>query len=173
MPSISVLFPVYNTRPYLPCALDSLMAQTMQDFELIAVDDGSTDGSGELLRDYAARFPQMRVFSQKQSGNPTALNTGLQNATGRYLAFVDSDDWVAPNFLEHLLSTAQKTGADLVQCGYACVYPDRQILRQSRWACRRTGNGVSLKECPQLFFLDNTIWNKLFLHSMVNIHQHF
>ena len=167
MPSISVLFPVYNTRPYLPCALDSLMAQTMQDFELIAVDDGSTDGSGELLRDYAARFPQMRVFSQKQSGNPTALNTGLQNATGRYLAFVDSDDWVAPNFLEHLLSTAEKTGADLVQCGYACVYPDRQILRQSRWACRRTGNGVSLKECPQLFFLDNTNCNKLFLHSMV------
>ena len=131
MPSISVLFPVYNTRPYLPRALDSLMAQTMQDFELIAVDDGSTDGSGELLRDYAARFPQMRVFSQKQSGNPTALNTGLQNAAGRYLSFVDSDDWVAPNFLEHLLSTAQRTGADLVQCGYACVYPDRQILRQS------------------------------------------
>lgn len=167
MPTISVLCPVYNTKPYLPRLLDSLMAQTFRDFELIAIDDGSTDGSGALLHDYAAHFPQMRILSRQKLGNPSALNTGLRNATGRYLAFVDSDDWVAPNFLEHLLTTAERTGADLVQCGYAYAYPDRKILRQSAWACRRTGNGIPLKDCPQLFFLDNTLCNKLLLRSMV------
>lgn len=169
MPSISVIFPVYNTEPYLPEALDSLAAQTIRDFELVAVNDGSTDRSGEILREYAGRFPQMKIITQKNRGHTAALNTGLRNADGQYIAFVDSDDWVAPVMLEHLLRTAEASGADLVQCGYASVYPDCTIPRQSLWACSRSGRrGVSLAECPELLFLDNVNCNKLYRRSMLD-----
>lgn len=169
MPSVSVIFPVYNTEPYLEQALDSLAAQTMRDFEIIAIDDGSTDRSGEILRARAAQFPQLKPVFQEKLGKTTAMNTGLRKAAGRYIAFVDSDDWVAPRMLEHLLQTAEKTGADIVQCGYAYAYPDHHVARRSGWACARTGpDGISPAECPQLLFLDNTNCNKLFRRSMLD-----
>lgn len=169
MPSISVIFPVYNTESYLPQAMESLAVQTIRDFELVAVDDGSTDRSGEILREYAGRFPRMKIIRQENRGHTAALNTGLRNADGRYIAFVDSDDWIAPDMLGHLLRTAETCGADLVQCGYASVYPDCTIPRQSLWACTRTGRqGIPLAECPELLFLDNVNCNKLYRRSMLD-----
>ena len=88
VPAISVLFPVYNTEKYLAEALDSLEAQTFRNFEIIAVNDGSTDGSGEILRDYAARFPNIRLIEQPNRGKPAALNAGLAQASGEWIAII-------------------------------------------------------------------------------------
>lgn len=167
-PAISVLFPVYNTEKYLAEALDSLEAQTFRNFEIIAVNDGSTDRSGEILRDYAARFPNIRLIEQANSGKPAALNAGLDQASGEWIAIMDSDDSVAPEYLEHLYATAQENGADLVSCGYELIYPECRILRDSRWACTVPH---SLAEFPELLFLDNTNWNKLYRMQMLKTYN--
>lgn len=167
-PAISVLFPVYNTEKYLAEALDSLEAQTFRNFEIIAVNDGSTDRSGEILRDYAARFPNIRLIEQANSGKPAALNAGLDLASGEWIAIMDSDDSAAPEYLEHLYATAQKTEADLVSCGYELIYPECRILRDSRWACVAPH---SLAEFPELLFLDNTNWNKLYRMQMLKTYN--
>ena len=167
-PAISVLFPVYNTEKYLAEALDSLEAQIFRNFEIIAVNDGSTDRSGEILRDYAARFPNIRLIEQANSGKPAALNAGLDQASGEWIAIMDSDDSAAPEYLGHLYATAQKTEADLVQCGYELVYPECRIPRDSRWACTAPH---SLAQFPELLFLDNTNWNKLYRMQMLKTYN--
>lgn len=164
VPAISVLLPVCNTEKYLAEALDSLEAQTFRSFEIIAVNDGSTDRSGEILRSYAARFPNIRLIEQPNRGKPAALNAGLAQASGEWIAIMDSDDSAAPEYLGHLYATARKTGADLVQCGYELVYPECRIPRDSRWACSAPN---SLAQFPELLFLDNTNWNKLYRMRML------
>lgn len=164
VPAISVLLPVCNTEKYLAEALDSLEAQTFRSFEIIAVNDGSTDRSGEILRSYAARFPNIRLIEQPNRGKPAALNAGLAQASGEWIAIMDSDDSAAPEYLGHLYATARKTGADLVQCGYELVYPECRIPRDSRWACTAPH---SLAQFPELLFLDNTNWNKLYRMRML------
>ena len=168
VPAISVLLPVCNTEKYLAEALDSLEAQTFRSFEIIAVNDGSTDRSGEILRSYAARFPNIRLIEQPNRGKPAALNAGLAQASGEWIAIMDSDDSAAPEYLGHLYATARKTGADLVQCGYELVYPECRIPRDSRWACTVPH---SLAEFPELLFLDNTNWNKLYRMQMLKTYN--
>ena len=97
-------------------------------------------------------------------GKPAALNAGLAQASGEWIAIMDSDDSAAPEYLGHLYATARKTGADLVQCGYELVYPECRIPRDSRWACTAPH---SLAQFPELLFLDNTNWNKLYRMRML------
>src|SRR6185436_14401330 len=94
-PAVSVLLPVRDARPWLARALHSLWRQSLEDFEVIAVDDGSTDGSGELLDQAARREPRLRVFHEPARGLPAALNLALHHARGGYLARMDADDLVA------------------------------------------------------------------------------
>ena len=114
---ITVVFPVYNTGKYLPKAMDAMLAQTYQDFEIILVDDGSTDGSGDTCEQQAARRPGTRVFHKKNGGVSSARNCGIDNARGDFIIFPDPDDWVEPNYLETLVSLREKNGADLSVCG--------------------------------------------------------
>jgi len=99
-PAVTVVVPVYNAAKYLPDVLDSLLSQTFQDFEIVAVDDGSTDGSGDILERYAARDPRMRVLRQQNAGSGAARNNALTVARGRYIAQQDADDISAPARLE-------------------------------------------------------------------------
>lgn len=115
-PLLTVVLPVYNVARYLPVCLDSLAGQTRPIDEIIAVDDGSTDDSPRILADYAERLPQMRVIRQANSGHSEARNTGIRNARGRYIAFVDSDDFMAPTMFETLLETAVADDLDMVVC---------------------------------------------------------
>ena len=114
---VSVVVPVYNTRPYLPECLDSLLAQDLPatDFEVVAVDDGSTDGSSEVLDSYAERHPNIRVIHQENSGWPgRPRNVGLAASRGRYVFFADSDDQLAPQALRRMCEFAQQHDSDLV-----------------------------------------------------------
>lgn len=122
---LSVIVPVYNMAAdgKLKFCMDSLVGQTIDDYEIIAVNDASTDNSLEVLRLYEQRYPKrVRVITypvNKRQGG--AKNEGLKEAKGEWIAFVDSDDWVAPDFCEKLLKKAEETGADLVGCDYSLV----------------------------------------------------
>ena len=113
MPEISVIIPVYNAEQYLTQCLDSVAGQTFADFEAIIVNDGSTDGSADIIREYAGRDSRFIVVEQENKGLSEARNAGINIARGQWITFVDSDDMVAPDFLQALLDAAQKTGADI------------------------------------------------------------
>lgn len=120
---LSIIVPVYNmvSDGKLEFCMDSLLAQTIQDYEIIAVDDKSTDESLTVLRRYEAKYPdKIKVIAspnnRKQGG---AKNIGLRAATGEWIGFVDSDDWIAPEYYEKLLKKAAETGADIVECYYS------------------------------------------------------
>ena len=113
---VSVIVPVYNVAPYLAQCLDSLVGQSLDDIEIICVDDKSTDESLEILHQYRDKYPQITVIElDKNSGVSTARNTGMNAACGEYLGFVDSDDYVDLDFYEKLYNTARATGADIVK----------------------------------------------------------
>ena len=118
-PEISVIVPVYRVEKYLNDCIDSILAQTFADFELILVDDGSPDSCPALCDAAAARDSRIRVLHQKNRGLSGARNAGLDIVRGRWLAFVDSDDMLLPQALEKAHSTAEKTGADVVLYGFA------------------------------------------------------
>ena len=112
--TVSVIMPVYNTAEYLDEAVTSVIAQTYRDWELVAVDDGSTDGSGEMLEQWAAKDPRIRVLHRPNGGLSAARNTGLKNITGDLIQFLDSDDWLAPTALEDSVSALLQHHADMV-----------------------------------------------------------
>lgn len=116
-PLISVIVPVYNLEQYIQRTLDSLFAQTHRELQVIAVDDGSTDGSQRILREYAAKEPRLLVIHQENAGVSAARNTGLDAATGDYIGFCDGDDLVEPVMYERLLGNLQKNDADISHCG--------------------------------------------------------
>lgn len=125
-PAISVIIPIYNVDQFLRPGLESLTKQTMQDFEVILVDDGCTDSSREIMEEFAGRYAYFRIVSQRNSGVSAARNAGVNAARGEYIAFVDSDDFVKPDYLEKLYQTAQKTGADVTCCNYTLYYLSSQ-----------------------------------------------
>ena len=113
----TIILPVYNKIKYLPATIPSLLSQTLRDFELIAVDDGSDDGSGEYLDGIAKTDARIRVVHQKNSGVSCARNTALDLAAGEYVVFADADDTVNPDWLEVLVREAENSGADIVISG--------------------------------------------------------
>ncbi len=121
MPLITIIVPVYNVEKYLDECLKSLSCQTFPDYEIICVNDGSTDGSRRILTEWESRIPYMRVIDRENGGLSAARNTGLETARGEYVVFVDSDDWVEPAMLSQLAN--EMNGIDII-----C------------FACRRTDN---------------------------------
>jgi len=115
-PSLSVVVPVYNAMPFLVAQLESLQGQQMPDVEFLLIDDGSSDGSAGVLAEYARRDPRMRVLQQANGGPSRARNTAIAAARGRYLAFADADDVVAPDFCSALLARADADRLDMLFC---------------------------------------------------------
>lgn len=120
-PLLSIIVPVYKVENYLPKCIDSILAQTFTDFELILVDDGSPDDCPALCDAAAEKDARVRVIHQKNGGLSAARNAGLDAARGAWIGFVDSDDYIAPEMYEVLYQAVQSTGADLALCDYAEV----------------------------------------------------
>lgn len=114
MPIISIIVPVYKVEKYLPRCLDSILAQTFTDFECILVDDGSPDNCPAICDEYASRDNRIIVIHQENKGVAVARDTGLKKTQGKFIYFVDSDDWIEPNALELLYKKQQETDADIV-----------------------------------------------------------
>lgn len=121
--ALSIVTPVYNAAPWLPDFLRSLQEQTLKDWQLICVDDGSTDDSLALLTEAAAKDDRLEVLHQENAGPSAARNAALDRASGRYVTFVDADDTLEPDYLQALLAAAETLGADVVVSGWTYVAP--------------------------------------------------
>ena len=114
LPSVSVVIPVYIVEPFLRKCVDSVINQTLNDIEIILVDDGSTDSSGDICNEYRARDPRVRVIHKQNEGLSCAKNDGIDVSTAPYIMFVDGDDWVHKEFCERPYNAAKNKNADLV-----------------------------------------------------------
>ena len=115
---ISIIIPIYNAELYLHRSIDSILSQTYTDIEVLLVDDGSTDRSGEICDEYANKDSRVRVFHKINEGVSSARNVGLDNAKGQWITFVDADDWIDKNMYQKLYNTAVSTQADIVLCSF-------------------------------------------------------
>lgn len=123
MPKVSVIVPVYNAEKYLQECVDSILNQTLSDLELILVDDGSTDSSPALCDHYAVQDTRVKVIHKPNGRAASARNAGLRTATGEYVTFVDSDDWISPDMYEKML----QTGADITLCDYVRFQGEKEF----------------------------------------------
>ncbi len=117
-PQISLIISVYNTQLYIRECLDSVLGQTFTDWELIIIDDGSTDGSPAIIDEYARHDKRLRVVHKQNSGKPDSCNLAIKMIRGAYVGFLDSDDWIEPVYLETLYAAIQTPGVDFSSCGY-------------------------------------------------------
>ncbi len=118
MPKISIIVPVYNVENYLKKCLDSIVNQTFKDIEIILINDGSTDNSLNICKEYAKKDHRIRLINKPNGGLSSARNVGIDLSTGEYLGFVDSDDWIALNMYEKLYNLCKIFNADISQCKY-------------------------------------------------------
>lgn len=152
-PKISLIVPVYNAEKYLNRCLDSILTQTYKDFELLLIDDGSTDKSSEICDEYAGKDDRVKVFHKENGGVSSSRTLGLVKAVGQYIAFVDSDDWIEKKCLEDNLLIAENTHADMVISDFFIDNKDNEMKKQ-QWY-----NGDLVND----IFSDNivgSLWNK-------------
>lgn len=117
-PKVSVIVPIYNVEKYLRRCLDSLVNQTLTDIEIILVDDESPDNSNEIYKEYLAKDNRIKLVQKKNGGLGFARNSGLEIATGEFIAYIDSDDYVDVNMFKKLYDTSKNNNLDTVYCGY-------------------------------------------------------
>lgn len=167
MPEISVIIPIYNEEKYLPQCLDSVLNQTLTDIEVICIDDGSTDNSGKILQQYAAKDNRIKYVTQENIGLSTTRNTALQMATANYISFIDSDDFVHPRFLETLYRTLQETGCDVSGCNFVKVYHNEKIPPYKPIKPK-----IYTAALPALLnhrnFIHFNVWNKLYKREVLD-----
>ena len=155
-PKISVIVPIYNAEKYLHRCVDSILSQTFKDFEVLLINDGSTDGSGVICEDYALQDSRIRVFHKENGGVSSARNVGIKNMVGEYSIHVDSDDWVLPSFLQSLYSTSLKYDAEFVFCDY-------MVNNDSKIKCQETTQMDPLIVISDILSgkIHGSTWNKL------------
>ncbi len=171
-----MIIPAYNVEPFLDRCLYSIGGQTIKEFEVILINDGSTDGTGRIIREFAKNHKNIRVIDQENKGAAAARNEAIKIAKGDYLAFVDSDDFVSPDFLQCLYTTAVNTGAEITCCSFyhdflqtakkkedifmipSGVYPSKKML------------SLLIKDFRMHHYLWNKLWKKsLFLKNGIHI----
>ena len=168
-PVISVIIPVYNAEATLRRCVDSVLAQSLNSFEAILIDDGSTDGSGKICDEYAASESRIKVIHQPRGGVSSARNAGLKLAQGEWLAFCDSDDSVCDYWLSSLYAATQ--GSDMVVCGYNWLRlekPDTHPVQKTLGHCERFTEIDVMLETLIANRLFQNIWNKLFNRDVVS-----
>lgn len=169
MAKVSVIVPVYNVEKYLKRCLDSLINQTLSDIDIICINDGSKDSSLQILEQYAQKDSRIVIYNQENSGLSVARNTGLEHASGEYIGFVDSDDWVDLDFYEKLYNSAKNNNADIAVADFIREHQNKKPKR------------LKLKEekiytTPEDKFMickvhrEGCVWNKIyrteFIHSI-------
>lgn len=174
-PKVSVIMPVYNVAAYVGRAIESLQAQTMGDFELLVVDDGSKDRSGDICDRMAEKDIRIDVFHTPNGGAPAARNLALDHACGQYVYFMDADDWAEPHMLEDMVALADQNNAELIVAGF---YIDTFYAKNSNEHLSELKSRPSrvyetqadFRADAYMLFDENllyTPWNKLFLRARI------
>ena len=163
-PIVSLLIPVYNVEKYLAECLDSALAQTLSNIEIICIDDGSTDASGAMLDEYAKKDPRVKVIHKQNSGYGASMNRGLDAATGEFIGILESDDTMLPNGLEVLHNAAKKHGANVVKGNFNFYWstPNERIEPFPLVLKEECGRLVDVIEEPRIFHQKPSIWSGLY-----------
>ena len=165
---LSVIVPVYNVEQYLERCVDSILNQTVKELEIILVDDGSTDNSGSMCDAYATEHANIRVHHKSNGGLTTAWKAGLELATGRYVGFVDSDDWIEPDMYEKMMALMEKYGVRLVCAGRWDV--SSETGEKTLGLCPPKEEVISGEELVRRIFhwenIDSAAWDKLYHRSL-------
>ena len=168
MPQISVIMPVYNTSQYLRRSIESVLNQTYKDFELICINDGSTDNSLEILQEYATHDPRIKIINQENAGLSCARNSALEIAQGEYISFIDSDDFWAENFLDVLYTNLTKQPkADISGCNFKKIKkPTDNIDNITPSKPKLYKDALNVLLHPKNFIHFN-VWNKLYKREVI------
>ncbi len=171
MKTVSIIVPVYNMDAYLDRCLESITRQTFADFEVLLVDDGSTDGSGRRCDEWEQNDPRIRVIHKDNGGLSDARNAGLNAAEGEFIAFVDSDDYLAKDMLEKLLAAITKQDAEMGICGFLCVDENGELISdRNEWMPIQdeviTGTEAIRKTFQKKGWYYTTPWNKLYRREL-------
>ena len=165
---VSVIMPIYNAYDYLRPALDSVLDQTLRELELVCIDDGSTDGSLQILKEYQKLDERVRIITENNAGPSIARNKGLARCRGKYVMFLDADDFYEPTLLESLYELAEAQELDIAVAGYD-IYNSRRAKFEQRIPVEHEevfadGAVTSKNEYPDVIFTSvaNYVWNKLF-----------
>lgn len=185
-PKVSIIVPIYNVGNYLNRCFESLLAQTLADIEIIAINDGSTDNSLEIVNQYAAKDSRIKVIDKENGGVSSARNLGLKASNGAYIGFVDPDDWVAKEMYEEMYHTAISERSDIVMCSYIREFgshakkkqfnlPDKISYKDGdvqRKIMRRLVGPLN-EEVANPEFLDawGTVWSKLYRSEIIKDHH--
>ena len=161
---ISWIIPVHNTEKYLRECLDSVVTQEFDDYEVIIVDDGSSDQSGQICDEYEKKYDKVHVLHQGEEGVSIARNKAIKMAEGEYLAFMDSDDYVESDYLQKLYTTAISTKADIVVCNHRRVTENRELLeeRPSVGGIKEYTTYEAMDALIEDAIIKSFVWDKLF-----------
>lgn len=172
MPKISVVIPVYNVEKYLARCLDSVLAQTFEDYEVVLVNDGATDSSPQICETYAQKHTRIRLYHKANGGLSDARNYGTERAQGEYIAYIDSDDYVSPEYLSCLYELLIRSDADVACCGYIWTPDDRADFSQVDGSEETVMDGV--QACRRILcekgFKMEVAWGKLYKKKLTDKH---
>lgn len=168
---LSVVIPVYNVAPYLDKCISSVVNQTYRDLEIILVNDGSTDNSGEICESWAGKDSRIRYFQKENEGSGKTRNLGIRHATGEYIAFLDSDDWWEPDYAEQMLPYAE--GCEVVICDMNYIDVDEDgrdhihvsKIRMPDRVPQRTEDNPDYINCARTFLCGKIFWRSLFVEN--------
>lgn len=165
---LSIVAAVYNLEKYLPRCLDALVNQTLQEIEILCVDDGSTDSAPQIIDEYAKKYPnKVKAFHKPNGGEFTTRNYGLERATGEYVTFVDTDDYVEKTWAEKLYNIAKENDADMAVCGFERIdLNTNKVVSQNMTNFGRVAKTIDGKNDFTLF-INPAPWNKIYKREKV------
>ena len=163
---ISIIVPAYNVKGYIERTLESICKQSYQNLEIIVVDDGSTDGTQDVIKKVSIKDNRIRAYFKNNEGVTKARMYGVERANGDWVGFVDADDLLASNMYETLLFNALQYKADISHCGYKMVFPDREILHYGTGKIVEQDTNAGLKDLLEGSFVEPGLCNKLFKRDL-------
>lgn len=165
-PKVSIIIPAYNIAPYLERCLESVRHQTYKELQIIIVDDGSTDQTGQIADSFAERDKRFHVIHKENRGVSAARKTGLEKAEGDYIGFVDGDDYIEPEMYEKLVDLAVEYGADIAHCGYQMVFPDRLDMYHGTKQLKVQDTYTGVKDLLEGNLVEPGLWNKIYRRNL-------
>ena len=169
-PKISVIIPVYNAGSYLSDCLESIINQSLKELEIICINDGSTDNSGKTLDKYATKDKRIQVIHKQNEGVAITRNLGIDKASGEYISFVDSDDWISLDFYQKLYEAAESEKADIAACNILHI---NQTGKQFFLKYQKPQTASSFHQMAKLLTIPKNcyVWNKIYKAEMIKDHK--
>ncbi len=167
--AITVLVPIYNTEKYLRQALDSLVAQTFTDFEVLCINDGSTDGSRDIIQEYQDKDERFRVIDKDNSGYGASMNRGIREARGEFIAILEPDDFFEPDALQTLYDLVKAESADVAKANYWFYWSEPKERNELIEVCKAPFIGAAFnpRDKREVFFTIPSIWSAIYRRSML------